>query len=81
MKRRPLQLFVWFIFLGIFLFPPAQLNAASSYADLANEFEFAVVINSARQMPPAISDDIIVWADDRNGNSDIYDKNLSTGQE
>ncbi|HOL88506.1 MAG TPA: hypothetical protein PK965_04700, partial [Anaerohalosphaeraceae bacterium] len=33
------------------------------------------------QESPAISGDIVVWADWRNGNCDIYGKNISTGEE
>ena len=43
--------------------------------------EFAICTNPAEQDSPAISGDIVVWMDSRNGNLDIYGYNLSTGEE
>lgn len=42
---------------------------------------FPVTTNSAVQEHPSISGNSVVWQDQRNGNSDIYGKDLSTGQE
>ncbi len=40
-----------------------------------------ITTNAATQSAPAIYDNKIVWNDTRNGNSDIYLYNISTGQE
>jgi len=43
--------------------------------------EFPITTNPANQYDPAISGDIVVWADNRNGNTDIYAYDLSTQRE
>ena len=43
--------------------------------------EFVVCNASGNQGSPRISGDIVVWADNRNGNTDIYGYNLSDGSE
>ncbi|GAF88881.1 unnamed protein product, partial [marine sediment metagenome] len=45
--------------------------------NLATEEEFAICTNPDGQVVPAISGDIVVWSDSRNGNSDIYGARLS----
>lgn len=52
----------------------------TAYADLANEYEFAVVVDSLQQNSPGISGNIVVWSEDVGGNTDIYAKNLLTGE-
>ena len=60
------------------LAPCVQLHAAY-YVDPANEFP--ICVNPSHQEDPAIFGDVVVWADWRNGNSDIYGKNLISQQE
>ncbi len=43
--------------------------------------EFPICTDLADQGLPAISRDIVVWRDYRNGNHDIYSYNLSSGEE
>jgi beta propeller repeat protein len=43
--------------------------------------EIPICTEPSRQWPPAISGSKIVWADERNGNSDIYLYDLDTGLE
>jgi len=43
--------------------------------------EFAICTNSSYQTSSAISGDIVVWTDYRNGNDDIYGYDLSTSTE
>ena len=43
--------------------------------------EFTITIDPYNQYDPAIYDDIVIWVDERNGNSDIYGYNLSTREE
>ncbi len=45
----------------------------------SDEFQITTDLND--QLFPSIHGDIVVWEDDRNGNSDIYGYNLSTNQE
>ncbi|NMC76400.1 MAG: hypothetical protein GYA60_03795, partial [Candidatus Methanofastidiosa archaeon] len=40
-----------------------------------------ITSDTFNQQRPAIYGDIVVWEDNRNGNSDIYGYNLKTGQE
>lgn len=47
----------------------------------AQPTEFAIGTATSSQNYPAIYGNIVVWQDSRNGNYDIYGKNLSTGQE
>jgi len=42
--------------------------------------ETPITTNTASQYGPAIYADKIVWADKRNGNSDIYMHDLTMGQ-
>ena len=43
--------------------------------------EFQITEDSEDQQYPAIYGDYVVWADNRNGNTDIYGDSLSTGKE
>ena len=43
--------------------------------------EFPICIQTDLQVEPDVSDDIVVWGDDRNGNRDIYGYNLSSSIE
>jgi beta propeller repeat protein len=43
--------------------------------------ETPVTLNAADQRNPAVSGSVVVWEDHRNGNWDIYMKNLTTGLE
>ncbi|RLC64708.1 MAG: hypothetical protein DRI01_02940 [Chloroflexi bacterium] len=43
--------------------------------------EFPVCVDGARQGSPAISGNIIVWVDERSGDSDIYGYNMATRTE
>ena len=49
--------------------------------DLTTSTEFIICNNSSSQTAPAISGDIVVWVDERNGNYDIYGYNLSSSTE
>lgn len=42
--------------------------------------EIQITTDSSDQESPAIYKDIVVWEDERNGNSDIYGYNLETGK-
>lgn len=67
-------------FLIVILAGAPAINAASAYTDLANEYEFAIVMNPAAQLPPAIFGNIVVWEDQRSALG-IYGKNTLTGEE
>lgn len=43
--------------------------------------EFPICLHGARQGSPAVSDNIVVWVDERNGDSDIYGYNMATRTE
>ena len=49
----------------------------TAMADLSS---FPICTNSANQSNPAVSGNIVVWRDERSG-SDIYGKDISTGNE
>lgn len=57
------------------------LSQANSQQSFPTVQEFAVVTNTYAQRAPAIDGSIVVWQDYRNGNWDIYAKNLNTGAE
>lgn len=61
-------LFFVIIFIGV-----STVSAASNGAP--------VCTNPSEQKDPDISGDLVVWEDHRNGNADIYMKNIKTGQE
>jgi len=48
---------------------------------LDDDAAFQVSAVNSQQYTPAISGDIVVWSDNRNGQYDIYGKNLLTGLE
>ena len=67
---------------------PYKINSSSSSSrydihgyDLTTSTEFIICNNSSSQTAPAISGDIVVWVDERNGNYDIYGYNLSSSTE
>jgi len=43
--------------------------------------EYQITTNESDQLGPTIYKDLIVWQDDRNGNSDVYMYNLNTQEE
>ena len=53
---------------------------AHQQRDIAVE-EFPVCIDGARQGSPAISGNVVVWVDERNGESDIYGYDMANGTE
>ena len=53
---------------------------APQQPDIAIE-EFSICVDGARQGSPAISGNIIVWVDERNGDYDIYGYDLATNTE
>ena len=53
---------------------------ARQQPDIAVE-EFPICVDGARQGSPAISGNIIVWVDERDGNDDIYGYDLTTRTE
>jgi TolB protein len=53
---------------------------ARQQPDIAVE-EFPICVGDARQGDPAISGNIVVWLDERNGDSDIYGYNMITRTE
>ncbi|MGB9938963.1 PGF-pre-PGF domain-containing protein [Methanosarcina sp.] len=57
----------------------SQVSTVQSSLLVINETR--VTINESNQSYPAIYGDNIVWADERNGNTDIYSYNLSTSRE
>jgi beta propeller repeat protein len=54
---------------------------AVNISDPCNPIEFPVCTDANGQRNPAISGNIIVWEDDRNGNWDIYGYDISTQTE
>lgn len=48
---------------------------------LKDSNEIQITSHPANQMQPAVYKDTVVWADERNGNLDIYGYNLSTREE
>jgi beta propeller repeat protein len=64
--------------LGVFIIVLLPLVSVFSIED---SNEFPITIDPGSQHDPAIYGDIVVWADKRNGNWDIYGYDLSTGQE
>jgi beta propeller repeat protein len=63
----------------VLLWATANPAHAGPYVNPANEFP--VCTNSSNQLLLHIYGDVVVWTDDRNGNYDIYAKNISTAQE
>jgi len=60
----------------------AYISKSDVYGyDILTDTEFPICTNPSGQGAPAISGDIVVWADGRNGNSDVYGYNLTTGEE
>ena len=72
-------------FLLVFLTITIALTAASCGSTSTSMpsvgEEFALVTDPAEQGRPAISGNIVVWQDERNGNYDIYGYNLCRGKE
>ena len=60
----------------------AYISKSDIYGyDIFTNREFPICTDSAAQNNPAISGDIVVWMDDRNGNWDIYGYNIATQTE
>lgn len=59
--------------------PPTPTPMPTSVVSPAGEFP--IVTDPFTQTQPAISGNIVVWTDERNGNKDIYGYNLSSGKE
>jgi len=54
---------------------------AVDISDPCNLVEFFICTDTNEQRNPALSGNIVVWADDRNGNWDIYGYDISTKTE
>ncbi|MBA2442069.1 MAG: hypothetical protein H0V53_06640 [Rubrobacter sp.] len=68
------------LLLGL-LIPPALLLGPASGGASAAVGEFPVADTSSHQKSPGIGGNTVVWEDDRDNVSNIYGKNLDTGQE
>jgi len=69
-----------FVLLAVLLLP---VNAFASGGSIVNNISPVLGIDSDHQASPAISADgsTVVWLNTRDGNGNIYGKNLNTGQE
>jgi beta propeller repeat protein len=56
-------------------------SSVGSITPIYRAHEFSICTNPGVQRLLAISGDIVVWQDNRNGNWDIYGYDLSTGKE
>ena len=72
-RRSALGVLVVLAAVGAALLAPAAASAAPR--------PFPICIQMGGQAGPEIAGPMVVWTDNRNGNLDIYGKNLSTGHD
>ena len=71
----------FFLFLGVAIVLVVASCGQSAISTKYVAEELAICTDAADQFEPAVSGDIVVWIDERNGNKDIYGFNLATDTE